>query len=251
MSDSHPLRPYYVPKDDFAFTIPSTSPSSSSGPSPAPSTSTATPSLRVSTPNRYESSYDDYPLGDSPAAGSMLKAFVTSSLLSFTSTALVMPFEVGKTLAQVQWVPRDGLEPLIWPGSEVVEEEAVEVSLPCPSASRKQRPPRALLFDLVGGEVVVYSPSTGPTGRTLGLPLRSGINSLTSHSFSWTTKPKQRPTSPTFKLVGQLLSRRPRMHHLGQYRHQGIFYAQESMMKLWERSQSGSCLSLYRVECGT
>lgn len=60
----------------------------------------------------------------------MLRAFVTSSLLSFTGTALVMPFEVGKTLAQVQWVPKDGVEPHVWGTDENVieDEEAVEVS---------------------------------------------------------------------------------------------------------------------------
>ncbi|KAK4703513.1 hypothetical protein P7C70_g2702, partial [Phenoliferia sp. Uapishka_3] len=58
----------------------------------------------------------------------MLRAFATSSILAWTSTALVMPFEVGKTLAQVQWVPREGLEPVVWAGSEdVVEEEVVEL----------------------------------------------------------------------------------------------------------------------------
>lgn len=58
---------------------------------------------------RYESTLPHYEEGDTPQAGAMLRAFFTSSLLSFTSTALVMPFEVGKTLAQVQWVPRDTL----------------------------------------------------------------------------------------------------------------------------------------------
>ncbi|KAI5480990.1 mitochondrial carrier protein [Pseudohyphozyma bogoriensis] len=77
--------------------------------------------------NRYESTAD-YLDTDAPVSGTMLRAFVTSSLLSFTSTALVMPFEVGKTLAQVQWVPRDGLEPVVYPGNEdVVEEETVEL----------------------------------------------------------------------------------------------------------------------------
>lgn len=59
----------------------------------------------------------------------MLKAFVTSSLLSFTGTALVMPFEVGKTLAQVQWVPKEGLDNIVQATLDEVEEESVEVSL--------------------------------------------------------------------------------------------------------------------------
>lgn len=60
----------------------------------------------------------------------MLKAFVTSSLLSFTGTALVMPFEVGKTLAQVQWVPKEGLDNIVQATLDEVEEESVEVSPP-------------------------------------------------------------------------------------------------------------------------
>lgn len=57
-----------------------------------------------------------------------VKSFLTSSLLSFTSTALVMPFEVGKTLAQCQWVPRDGIDPIVWGGTDgVIEEEVIEV----------------------------------------------------------------------------------------------------------------------------
>lgn len=41
-----------------------------------------------------------------------------------------MPFEVGKTLAQVQWVPREGLETPAWIGNEdLPDEEAIEVSL--------------------------------------------------------------------------------------------------------------------------
>ena len=32
-------------------------------------------------------------------------------LLQYASTAIAMPFEVGKTLLQVQYVPKDGPEP--------------------------------------------------------------------------------------------------------------------------------------------
>lgn len=37
----------------------------------------------------------------------LLKTLVASAFLQYTSTALAMPFEVGKLLLQVQWVPRD------------------------------------------------------------------------------------------------------------------------------------------------
>lgn len=38
------------------------------------------------------------------------KALVASAVLQYTSTAIVMPWEVGKLLLQVQWVPRDAGE---------------------------------------------------------------------------------------------------------------------------------------------
>ncbi|GAA5873217.1 hypothetical protein JCM16303_001055 [Sporobolomyces ruberrimus] len=90
----HPLRPYSIapPRDDFSWHA---SPSSRPGPSSTP------PSLRYSP-------LDDLSSG-MPSAGVLLKAFVTSSLLSFTGVALVQPFEVGKTLAQVQWIPKIGV----------------------------------------------------------------------------------------------------------------------------------------------
>lgn len=114
---AHPLRPYYVAppvEADYSLGLNSSS-------------------LRPNPPQRYDSptttAYDDFT--GNPAAGQMLRAFFTSSLLSFASTALVMPFEVGKTLAQVQWVPRDNLQPLVQLSDEQSPpEEAIDVSLP-------------------------------------------------------------------------------------------------------------------------
>lgn len=37
----------------------------------------------------------------------ILKGLIAGAVLQYTSTALAMPFEVGKLLLQVQWVPRD------------------------------------------------------------------------------------------------------------------------------------------------
>ncbi|KAF9481712.1 mitochondrial carrier [Pholiota conissans] len=50
-------------------------------------------------------------------AAQLFRAFVASAVLRYTSTAIVMPWEVGKLLLQVQWVPRDAGE---------VEEEIAE-----------------------------------------------------------------------------------------------------------------------------
>ncbi|KAG6910550.1 hypothetical protein DXG01_009500 [Tephrocybe rancida] len=41
----------------------------------------------------------------------LLKALVASAVLQYSSTAIAMPWEVGKLLLQVQWVPRDVGEP--------------------------------------------------------------------------------------------------------------------------------------------
>ena len=37
----------------------------------------------------------------------LLKGLIAGAVLQYTSTALAMPFEVGKLLLQVQWVPKD------------------------------------------------------------------------------------------------------------------------------------------------
>lgn len=42
----------------------------------------------------------------------VLQGLVTAALSSYASQALTMPFEVGKTLLQVQWIPRDVGEPI-------------------------------------------------------------------------------------------------------------------------------------------
>lgn len=52
--------------------------------------------------------------------GQLFKTFVASAVLQYTSSALVNPWEVGKLLLQVQWVPRDAGEP------QAEEEEFVE-----------------------------------------------------------------------------------------------------------------------------
>ena len=38
----------------------------------------------------------------------VLRGFVGSALLGYAGTALVMPWEVGKLLLQIQWIPRYG-----------------------------------------------------------------------------------------------------------------------------------------------
>ncbi|KAF5355963.1 hypothetical protein D9756_004180 [Leucocoprinus leucothites] len=57
-------------------------------------------------------------------ASQLFKTVVASVVLQYTSTALVNPWEVGKLLLQVQWVPRDAGEPQT--EEEYVEEEYEE-----------------------------------------------------------------------------------------------------------------------------
>jgi fusion and transport protein UGO1 len=54
----------------------------------------------------------------------LVKSLVASAVLQYTSTAFAMPWEVGKLLLQVQWVPRNAVLPeQISEGEE--EEEVV------------------------------------------------------------------------------------------------------------------------------
>jgi len=53
----------------------------------------------------------------------LIKSLIAGAVLQYTSTALAMPFEVGKLLLQVQWVPRDLS---LLEGPTVIEEEYEE-----------------------------------------------------------------------------------------------------------------------------
>ena len=57
----------------------------------------------------------------------VLQGLAAHALLQYASTAISIPWEVGKTLLQVQWVPRnaDEMGPLVVPGVEPEEEDAV------------------------------------------------------------------------------------------------------------------------------
>jgi mitochondrial fusion and transport protein UGO1 len=57
----------------------------------------------------------------------LLRALVASAVLQYTSTAIAMPWEVGKLLLQVQWIPRD-VPDLETPAED--EEEPVCVTVP-------------------------------------------------------------------------------------------------------------------------
>ena len=57
----------------------------------------------------------------------VLQGFVAHALLQYATKAVCIPWEVGKTLLQVQWVPRnaDEMVPAVIPGVEPEEKDAV------------------------------------------------------------------------------------------------------------------------------
>ncbi|KAF9056690.1 mitochondrial carrier domain-containing protein [Panaeolus papilionaceus] len=130
------LRDLYVdPSQAWSFTP---SPLNTTTANPSASASTPTPQPQGytwSTRPSHNSIFDLSPslsssLSDPSANGGintvqLLKALVASAFLQYTSTALVMPWEVGKLLLQVQWVPRDTGDEL---EIDPVQEEAVSES---------------------------------------------------------------------------------------------------------------------------
>jgi fusion and transport protein UGO1 len=84
------------------------------------------------TPSRNNNSIFD--LSPSLADGSeplnatlVFRSLVASAVLQYTSTAIAMPWEVGKLLLQVQWIPRHDSEQSVPESSREEEEEEEEV----------------------------------------------------------------------------------------------------------------------------
>ncbi|KAI0757325.1 mitochondrial carrier [Daedaleopsis nitida] len=83
---------------------------------------------------------------------SLAKEFLAAALLQYATAAVAQPWEVGKTLLQVQWVPRDPRDISSETGAEVAEDDG-EMSdssssnendsyFADPTADRPPRPPR-------------------------------------------------------------------------------------------------------------
>ena len=117
---AHPLRPYYQPPEGSVFIA--TAPRFSTTGTPGATTASSskgfgTATASKATTNRYMSSNDAKPYVATTSAGGfgeadtsisdIFRALLVSGALQYTSTCLAMPFEVGKLLLQVQWVPRD------------------------------------------------------------------------------------------------------------------------------------------------
>ncbi|CAO1619397.1 unnamed protein product [Parajaminaea phylloscopi] len=104
----HPLRPYYQPPEDKGnvFVASAQSPANETR-RPRPASGGASPAHT----NRYaRAAEDDEHLAAAAQLGSLgelAKAGVLSLALQYSSTCIAMPFEVGKLLLQVQWVPKD------------------------------------------------------------------------------------------------------------------------------------------------
>lgn len=116
-AETHRLRPYHQPRDELSFVA--TAPMLNATRAPGGEAASASvrgvdsaPSMALphAAKNRYLSSDPDMAsFGGSErlSAGVVVKGLAVSAALQFTSTCLAMPFEVGKLLLQVQWVPKE------------------------------------------------------------------------------------------------------------------------------------------------
>ncbi|EFP84089.2 uncharacterized protein PGTG_10467 [Puccinia graminis f. sp. tritici CRL 75-36-700-3] len=142
-TSQHPLRPYYQPRAQHS--------TSTQWQTTTTATATARPTIQdlmASSPSS-SSSLLLRPAHPSPSSSSIITAYdldlrttasssssslslifrgyLSAGMLAFTSAAMVMPFEVGKTLLQVQWIPlSDSDHPPHVPDQEDYLDEAEE-----------------------------------------------------------------------------------------------------------------------------
>ncbi|KAG1871137.1 mitochondrial carrier domain-containing protein [Suillus tomentosus] len=127
MSSNPSLRDLYNPPSSaWAFIPPPAPMQNASVPAPAP----AATSYQWTTRPAHNSIFDLSPSLDLSEPSSLdvsllLRSLFASALLQYTSTALVMPLEVGKLLLQIQWIPKDAPAP----SSQIYEEEEEEETL--------------------------------------------------------------------------------------------------------------------------
>jgi mitochondrial fusion and transport protein UGO1 len=123
MSNPSSLRDLYgAHSPTWSFTPPSTGPPSRPPPPPR------TPGIHSYT---FSSIFELSPTLAEPGAldlGLLLKTLIASAVLGYTTTVIAMPWEVGKCLLQVQWVPRDAEQV---DDSEPPTEEVAEEVCPC------------------------------------------------------------------------------------------------------------------------
>jgi len=83
---------------------------------------------------------------ESATTKAILKALISSAFMQYTTTAIAMPWEVGKVLLQVQWIPRD-------PEEDIEEDETVQYA--------DQESVSGLFFFCVGCLADDYGPAMG------------------------------------------------------------------------------------------
>ncbi|OAX39411.1 mitochondrial carrier [Rhizopogon vinicolor AM-OR11-026] len=131
MTSNPSLRDLYNPPSSaWAFVPPSPPPHNASLPAPAAPTMS---SYQWTTRPAHNSIFDLSPSLDLSEPASLngpllLRSLVASALLQYTSTALVMPLEVGKLLLQIQWIPKDAPAPSAQVDEEDNEEEVLSDS---------------------------------------------------------------------------------------------------------------------------
>ncbi|KAG8715683.1 hypothetical protein FRC11_001311 [Ceratobasidium sp. 423] len=114
---------YAAPPDGWSFF-----------PAPEDLASSGTKSSAAPWPSRSARSADSHVFDLAPIASDVvsldlrmaIKALLASGALQYATTAIAMPFEVGKVLLQIQWIPKDhvGLAP-DEPAPEEKEEDAL------------------------------------------------------------------------------------------------------------------------------
>lgn len=128
MSNPSSLRDLYgAHQPTWFFTPPSIQTDPSYRPPPPPQT-IGSPSFTFPSRPAQNSIFELSPtLAESGGLdlGPLLKALIASAVLGYTTTAIAMPWEVGKCLLQVQWVPRDAEQ--VDDSEPPIEEVAEEV----------------------------------------------------------------------------------------------------------------------------
>ncbi|KAG9014836.1 hypothetical protein FRB94_008994 [Tulasnella sp. JGI-2019a] len=112
---------YSTPPDSWSF-VPelSTTASSTSNASGSPNAPWGRPS-KIHVFDLTPAPFDDIRTGlllddtDGRDWGKMISDFIASAMLAYAGTAVVMPFEVAKTLLQVQWIPKEDIEDVMEP----------------------------------------------------------------------------------------------------------------------------------------
>lgn len=93
----------------------------------------------------------------------LLKTLVASAFLQYTTTAIAIPWEVGKLLLQVQWVPRDAGE---MDDEEPVVEEVVEEMVSCIPSIRTMSEAHTPKSSDESGEESYFADPSNPNSST-------------------------------------------------------------------------------------